>query len=81
MRRINRYHVNGFLFGLALWLLLLLWAASGHAATLRCGSGDVSCLSTAISIAHANGEATTIELGAGTYLLTPPATPSTGVPA
>jgi hypothetical protein len=80
MRRINRWHVNGFLLGLSLWLLLLLWAASGHAATFSCVGGDVGCLSTAITMANANGETNTITLGPGTYTLTTPATLSTGLP-
>jgi hypothetical protein len=79
MHRINRYHVNGFLFALSLWLCLLLTSAWG-ATSVACGPGDTACLIAAIDTANASGEETTITLAAGTYPLTAPAAPSTGLP-
>jgi hypothetical protein len=45
-----------------------------------CNGGDVACLANAIATSNANGEVNTITLAAGTYTLTTPATPATGLP-
>jgi hypothetical protein len=68
MSRITRTHANGFLFALSLWLAVLLSTAWG--ATVSCGPGDTACLMAAITTANASGEATTIPLAAGSYMLT-----------
>src|SRR5262249_28767722 len=43
---------------------------SAHAAIFQCASGDVACLIEAINTANANGDANTIDLEAGTFILT-----------
>jgi|RhiMetdeSRZDD1v2_1073273.scaffolds.fasta_scaffold56912_5 hypothetical protein len=78
MSRINRYHVNGLLFGLSLWLCAPLTTAWG--ATVPCGPGDTACLVNAITAANTSGQDTTITLATGTYLLQAPASPFTGLP-
>jgi hypothetical protein len=45
-------------------------ACPSSAAIFVCATGDVPCLIAAINTANANGEANTITLAAGTYLLT-----------
>jgi Right handed beta helix region len=51
-----------------------------HGAVFNVAGGDVAGLIAAVDAANANGEADTINLGAGTYTLTSAQAPSTGLP-
>jgi hypothetical protein len=46
------------------------YASTSSAANFACASGDVSCLVSAIHTANGNGQANTITLAAGNYILT-----------
>jgi hypothetical protein len=54
---------------ITLTLFFLLSVSVSGAAVFNCPSGDVSCLITAIKAANATGEADTINLEAGSYIL------------
>jgi hypothetical protein len=53
-----------------LTFLALARPLATQAKTFQCAAGDVPCLIAAIHAANANGQANTIRLAAGTYLLT-----------
>ena len=55
---------------IAVLVIATLLSASASAAVFNCLAGDTDCLINAITTANGNGEADTIVLAAGTYVLT-----------